>query len=135
MVGDRSGSGVSVQEALQTASAEETLVVPVPVGDEGTTTVDVLVAAQLDVEDGGLAWAQVQDADRSYEAVVSMSQMTSMLRDKRRNDAYNAAIVAAVREWREAHPGQAPVVLDIGTGTGLLVRPTQHRSAWVLLSV
>jgi predicted RNA methylase len=46
-------------------------------------------------------------------------QMTSMLRDTLRIEAYAAAISRAVRNFRTTH-GRAPVVLDIGAGTGLL---------------
>ena len=49
------------------------------------------------------------------------SQMASMLHDTRRNDAYFKAIRHTVAAFRTAH-GRRPLVLDIGTGTGLLVR-------------
>ena len=42
-----------------------------------------------------------------------------MLRDNHRNDAYSKAITEAVREFRTTR-GRAPIVLDIGAGTGLL---------------
>ena len=47
--------------------------------------------------------------------------MSSMLHDTRRNDVYFKAIRSAVSSFRSTH-SRAPVVLDIGTGTGLLVR-------------
>lgn len=93
--------------------------VPVPLPDGSIAT--VLLAAQLDVEDGGLAWAQVEDVQGTFNSAVSTSQMTSMLRDTDRNEAYGRALQQAVALFRRTH-GRAPVVLDIGTGTGLLVR-------------
>lgn len=42
-----------------------------------------------------------------------------MLRDNHRNDAYSKAITKAVHEFRSTR-GRAPIVLDIGAGTGLL---------------
>jgi hypothetical protein len=64
-----------------------------------------------------------QEADPAafLRSAVGVSQMASMLHDTRRNDAYFRAIRAAVAGYRAAH-GRAPVVLDIGAGTGLLVR-------------
>ena len=48
-----------------------------------------------------------------------MSQMTSMLHDTSRNNKYEQAITAAVAAF-VARSGRKPVVLDVGTGTGLL---------------
>lgn len=42
-----------------------------------------------------------------------------MLNDTYRNDCYDDGIKRAVEAFRDAH-GRAPVVLDIGCGTGLL---------------
>jgi len=41
--------------------------------------------------------------------------MTSMLHDADRNDAYERAISAIIRDFCEKH-GRAPTVLDIGEG-------------------
>ena len=45
----------------------------------------------------------------------------SMLSDGDRNDAYEAGIAACLRAFA-AEQGRAPVVLDLGCGTGLLTR-------------
>jgi tetratricopeptide (TPR) repeat protein len=42
-----------------------------------------------------------------------------MMNDRRRNEAYQAAIERAIRRFREEH-GRAPLVLEIGAGSGLL---------------
>jgi hypothetical protein len=61
-------------------------------------------------------------------------QMASMLRDAHRNDMYQIAITEAVQAFRKAH-GRPPIVLDIGCGTGLLVRWRLHvfHPPWSLL--
>lgn len=41
------------------------------------------------------------------------------LNDTERNSAYDKAICGAISEFRSVH-GRAPVVLDIGAGSGLL---------------
>lgn len=112
------------RDGQQTASAEETIVVPMT-GEDGTPTT-MLVAAQLDTDDGGLAWAGVADVNATYNSAVSTSQMTSMLRDHPRNESYSKALHAAIAAFRAQHK-RAPVVLDIGTGTGLLVRTHRVR--------
>lgn len=120
--------GLSLEDAVETAAAEETVVVDVPYSyyeDEEdastlvTGTTQVLLAAQLNPEAGGLMWAEQEDAQAAYKNVVAMSQMTSMLRDHDRNRCYERGIARAIASFREQH-GRAPLVLDIGTGTGLL---------------
>lgn len=48
-----------------------------------------------------------------------MSQMTSMLHDHDRNAKYDKAITAAISLFIEKFQ-RKPIVLDVGTGTGLL---------------
>ena len=45
--------------------------------------------------------------------------MTSMLHDTHRNNMYERAIQTMISSFVQTHH-RAPVVLDIGTGTGLL---------------
>lgn len=120
--------GLSLEDAVETAAAEETVVVDVPFSyyedeEDASTLVSgvsqVLLAAQLNPEAGGLMWVEQDNAQAAYKNVVAMSQMTSMLRDADRNRCYERGIARAISAFRRAH-GRAPVVLDIGTGTGLL---------------
>lgn len=56
---------------------------------------------------------------RRERSVIAMSQMTSMLHDESRNTKYEQAITAAVAAFVRS-TGRKPIVLDVGTGTGLL---------------
>ncbi|GMF61676.1 unnamed protein product [Phytophthora fragariaefolia] len=121
-------SGLSLEEAIDTAAAEETVVVDVPYSyledEEDPSSVvsgvsKVLLSAQLNPEAGGLMWVEQSSLQEAYKNVVAMSQMTSMLRDQDRNDCYERGIQRAIAAFKQRR-GRAPVVLDIGTGTGLL---------------
>ncbi|TYZ68528.1 hypothetical protein PybrP1_006434 [[Pythium] brassicae (nom. inval.)] len=121
-------TGLSLEDTLETAAAEETVVVDVPYSyyededDESslvTGTSQVLLAAQLNPSAGGLMWVEQESAQAVYKNVVAMSQMTSMLRDRDRNACYERAIQRAIARFSARH-GRAPIVLDIGAGTGLL---------------
>uniref|UniRef100_A0AAV1TB95 Protein arginine N-methyltransferase domain-containing protein n=1 Tax=Peronospora matthiolae TaxID=2874970 RepID=A0AAV1TB95_9STRA len=121
-------SGLSLEDAIETAAAEETVVVDVPYSylldetdpNSGVSKVSkVLLSAQLNPEAGGLMWIEQPSASNVYKNVVAMSQMTSMLRDKDRNTCYARGIRHAIATFQEKH-NRAPLVLDIGTGTGLL---------------
>lgn len=121
-------AGLSLEDTLETAAAEETVVVDVPYSyyededDESslvTGTSQVLLAAQLNPSGGGLMWVEQESAQAAYKNVVAMSQMTSMLRDRDRNACYERAIERAIARFTSRH-GRAPLVLDIGAGTGLL---------------
>lgn len=122
-------SGLSLEETIDTAAAEETVVVDVPYSyleDEDdpdsaviSGTSHVLLSAQLNPEAGGLMWVEQENPQNTYKNVVAMSQMTSMLRDLDRNSCYEQGIKLAIERFTQQH-GRAPIVLDIGTGTGLL---------------
>lgn len=53
----------------------------------------------------------------------------SMLSDQPRAASYDAAIGAAVREFIRTEGGRAPVVVDVGCGTGLLTWLALHHGA------
>lgn len=121
-------TGLSLEDTLETAAAEETVVIDVPYSyyedeeDESslvTGTSQVLLAAQLNPSAGGLMWIEQESTQAAYKNVVAMSQMTSMLRDRDRNTCYERAIERAIARFSARH-GRAPLVLDIGAGTGLL---------------
>lgn len=123
-----SNVGCSLEDAIETASAEETVVVDVPYSyfeDETdpksviSGVSKVLLSAQLNPEAGGLMWVEHSNSQKAYKNVVAMSQMTSMLRDHDRNACYGRGIKHAIQKFK-ADRGYAPIVLDIGTGTGLL---------------
>lgn len=101
--------------AAENAAADEVLVAQAPDGGR------LLLEASL-ASGGGLTWAPVAEeaAAAKERRVVAASQMASMLHDADRNAAYAAALQAAVDGFKEANGGAAPVVLDVGTGTGLL---------------
>jgi Ribosomal protein L11 methyltransferase (PrmA) len=99
-------------DAAMTASAEETLMGV----DENQQ--DCALAARVDCNSGELNWIPV-DAAAATQRAIAMGQMSSMLTDTDRNAAYEKAITAAVHSFIATH-GRAPLVLDIGCGTGLL---------------
>ncbi|KAF0683847.1 Aste57867_24122 [Aphanomyces stellatus] len=123
---DADAAPPNLEDILDTASAEETVVTSVPYSylDEETNTVvegvsSVCLSSRLNPESGGLMWVEEEDSAETYKNVVSMSQMTSMLRDLDRNAAYEHGIRTGIERFIQEH-GRRPIVLDIGTGTGLL---------------
>ncbi|CAH0520110.1 unnamed protein product [Peronospora belbahrii] len=104
-----SNSGLSLDEVIETAAAEETVVVNVPYSylkDENDTNSTVsgvskfLLTAQLNPEAGGLMWVEQSSLQNVYKNVVAMSQMTSMLRDKDRNNWYEHGIKQAIATFK-----------------------------------
>ncbi|CAM9621331.1 unnamed protein product, partial [Choristocarpus tenellus] len=108
---------ITMGDSAETASAEETLVGKA-ILEDGTSK-DVLMRSRVDPSSGGLCWLPVEDSAAAMNGTIAMSQMTSMLNDTDRNRKYEVAINTAVQHFVQCH-GRAPVVLDIGTGTGLL---------------
>jgi SAM-dependent methyltransferase len=99
-------------DAAMTASAEEILM-----GIDGNKQ-QCALAAIVDCNSGELKWVPV-DAAAATQRAIAMGQMSSMLTDADRNAAYEKAITEAVHAFIALH-GRAPLVLDIGCGTGLL---------------
>lgn len=46
--------------------------------------------------------------------------MKAMLNDTKRNACYRKAIARSIKEYKRKNGDKIPLVLDIGTGTGLL---------------
>ncbi|ETV78580.1 hypothetical protein H257_08080 [Aphanomyces astaci] len=123
---DAEAAAPNLEDILDTASAEETVVTSMPYSylDEDTNEVvegvsSVVLSSRLNPESGGLMWVEEEDSAETYKNVVSMSQMTSMLRDLDRNAAYEHGIRRGIEKFIATHH-RRPIVLDIGTGTGLL---------------
>lgn len=79
----------------------------------------VIFCGRLDSESGDVVWSHVTEDHVVLGRTIGMSQMTSMLRDSDRNNVYENAIKACISHFIVCS-NCGPVVLDIGTGTGLL---------------
>ncbi|XP_073415983.1 protein arginine N-methyltransferase 7-like isoform X3 [Dendrobates tinctorius] len=66
---------------------------------------------------GSLDWIE-EDESYDYHQEIARSSYADMLHDKDRNEKYYQGIRAAVKRVKER--GEEAIVLDIGTGTGLL---------------
>lgn len=115
VIGDTSQGceNVDISEAQESTAAEESLVCMNEEGEE------LVLNAQLDTDTGSLRWCQLYDKDTVMRRTVGMSQMTSMMRDMDRNNVYNTSIGKLIDHFVKEHD-RHPIILDIGTGTGLL---------------
>eukprot|EP00667_Euglena_gracilis_P004338 EG_transcript_4355 len=104
---------------LAETSAEELLLGEAP-GPDGRPR-PVQLRARLDSRRGGLRWVPEPLPAGPDVSAVSMLRtwFPPMLHDDARNALYAAALPRAVAAFAAAH-GRPPVVLDIGSGTGLL---------------
>lgn len=55
---------------------------------------EVFIGASIDLSSGELEWNPIDAKDKTLKNVMGMSQMSSMLKDKQRNEVYNAAITS-----------------------------------------
>jgi hypothetical protein len=107
------GAPLELNDAQEMVSAEESMM---GFDENGK---QVAISAQIDPSSGELCWVPTSDLDYVKNKTVSMSQMTSMLRDSDRNNLFEVAIQTAIAAFVQRYH-RRPVVLDIGCGTGLL---------------
>jgi type III protein arginine methyltransferase len=119
-------AGVDVAEALRTANCLESFRLPIELEDGSAGM--CMVSARIDLEGSGLRWAVEEDESAAVASAMGASQMASMLHDTERNECFDRAIRGAIKRFREEH-GRSPVVLDIGTGTGLLAMMASRAGA------
>jgi SAM-dependent methyltransferase len=107
------GAPLELNDAQEMVSAEESMM---GFDEDGK---QVAISSQIDPSSGELCWVPTFDFDHVKNKTVSMSQMTSMLRDTDRNNLFEIAIQTAINAFVQRYH-RRPVVLDIGCGTGLL---------------
>lgn len=107
---------VDTNDAFEITQANESL--QFQDSDENGQLMDGVATASLDPNSGEIVWNK-NDLDAVHTRTVCMSQMASMLKDIDRNTCYQKAITTCINHFKQ-HIKRDPVVLDIGTGTGLL---------------
>ena len=110
---NRGQEQISAIEAFDSTSGNEGIICQDP--DDPNS---IIVAQAVLNERGSLSWVRA-DTEKALRRTISMSQMTSMLRDSERNHLFDEAIKILIDNF-QVKIGRAPVALDIGTGTGLL---------------
>jgi hypothetical protein len=91
-------------DAFDTAQGNEALSFVDEAGNEGIAT------SHLDESTGELKWSPVGELDWVHQRTISMSQMTSMLRDAERNACYEKAIGKIIDNFKQKTQ-RDPVVL------------------------
>lgn len=127
VIGDTSkGMNMDLGEAEESTAAEESLVCMNEAGEQ------MVFNAKLSRDTGELTWCQLYDKETIMHRTVGMSQMTSMMRDTDRNSVYERSIAKMIEHFIREHD-RSPVVLDIGTGTGLLsMLSVRHGAEFVI---
>uniref|UniRef100_A0A7N4P5S9 Protein arginine N-methyltransferase n=1 Tax=Sarcophilus harrisii TaxID=9305 RepID=A0A7N4P5S9_SARHA len=86
-------------------------------GDDGLIDTMKVFCGRANPTTGSVEWLE-EDEHYDYHQEIARSSYADMLHDKDRNVKYYQGIRAAVKRVKER--GQPAIVLDIGTGTGLL---------------
>lgn len=107
---------LDMSDVADNTSAEESLM---GLDDDGNIVAMIAVLGIKPPHTGEVVWNISYDIESTYRRTVSMSQMTSMLRDNDRNRIYEEAVTICIKNYKNIS-GKDPHVLDIGTGTGLL---------------
>ena len=127
---DDDDEAVDFTDVYESASAEESMMCSGV--DENGNDYDFMVSARLCPQSGRVIWVREESESAIMQRTVGMSQMTSMLHDKDRNDVYELALQLSIKHFQEEHH-RDPIVLDIGTGTGLLsMFAARHGAKFVL---
>eukprot|EP01032_Pedospumella_encystans_P020213 gene20213-22967_t len=119
---------VDISEAQESTAAEESLVCMNEDGEE------LVLNAQINRENGHLQWLQLHDKETVMKRTVGMSQMTSMMRDMDRNNLYDRSIGKLIDHFVKENE-RDPIILDIGTGTGLLSMFSARKGAEFVFGV
>ena len=110
-------NNVDIFDVVGESSAEESIVC-LRMNEQGIEE-KIYIGSFIDASTGYLSWRIDEDGDKKLQKTISMSQMTSMLHDVDRCRIYEKAISICLTHFVLRHD-RLPVVLDIGTGTGLL---------------
>jgi len=132
LVATKGNELIDLTEVAENTSMEESLV-GLQCTEDGDAT-QVVMTGFVHPASGEVSWAPSQSPQEVFRRTISMSQMTSMLRDRDRNQVYEDAIRRCISHFiSKQEDCRAPVVLDIGTGTGLLAMlAARHGAAAVI---
>lgn len=122
--------GVDMLEASMSTGVEESLICR----DTNDSSIEYALTASLCPLSGNVTWGEEKSKEVIMKRTIGMSQMTSMMRDQDRNSLYEKAIANIIQNFIATY-GKQPVVLDIGTGTGLLAMLCMKHGAQFVFAV
>eukprot|EP01038_Epipyxis_sp_PR26KG_P005693 gene5693-7859_t len=128
IIGNGVSLNVDIEDAAETTSADEALVC-----QDINTGENIVLSAIISPNSGEIVWVN-KNKDFMMKKTVGMSQMTSMLHDEDRNNLYNKAIEVLIKNFVQVME-RAPVMLDIGTGTGLLAMMCAENGADFVIGI